>query len=84
MKMANIADFKKHLSTFLAMVEKGETVEVCRRNIPIAQLVAIPRQQHNHTILGCGEGSVVFHGSVTEPLIPVENWEMLNGDGRET
>jgi len=82
-KTANVADFKKHLSAFLSMVEKGETVEICRRNIPIAQLVGIPRQPQNHTVLGCGEGSVVFHGSVTEPLIPVESWEMLDEDGCE-
>lgn len=77
MKTANIADFKKHLSAFLDDVEKGETVKICRRNIPIAQLTSIPNQQQNHTILGCGEGSVVFNGSVTDPLIPTDSWEML-------
>ena len=81
MKTANIADFKKHLSVFLNMVEKGETIEICRRNIPIAQLVGISGQRRNRTVLGCGEGSVTFHGSVTEPLIPVDSWEMLEEGG---
>lgn len=81
MKTANIADFKKHLSAFIDMVEKGETIVICRRNIPVAQLVDLPQQRRNHTALGCGEGSVFFHGSVTEPLIPVDNQEILSGDG---
>ena len=83
MKTANIAAFKKHLSAFIDMAEKGETVEVCRRNIPVAQLVGLPRRQRNHTVLGCGEGSVVFHGDLTDPLIPVDSWEMLSDDGVE-
>ena len=82
MKTANVADFKKHLSFFLSLVEQGETVAVCRRNIPIAHLVGISAKRQNHTVLGCGEGSVTYHGSVTEPLIPTEDWEMLNEEGR--
>lgn len=77
MKTANVAQFKKHLSSFLALVEKGETVEIHRRNVPIAQVVALPARKKNRTVLGCGKSSVVFHGSVTEPLIPTEDWEML-------
>ena len=84
MKKANIADFKKHLSAFLNVVEKGETVEICRRNIPIAHLTGISNQRQNHTILGCGEGSVVFKGSVTDPLIPIHSWEMLNDNENPT
>ena len=78
MKTANVAEFKKHLSSFLSLVEKGETVEICRRNIPVAQLVGIPGHRQNRTVLGCGEGSVAYHGSVTEPLIPTGSWEMLD------
>ena len=78
MKSANIADFKKHLSAFLNLAEQGETIEICRHNVPIAQLVSIPKQRHNHTVLGCGVGSVVFHGDITEPLIAEGDWEMLD------
>ena len=81
MKTANVAEFKKHLSAFLDMVEKGETIEVCRRNLPIARVVAIEKPRANGTVLGCGEGSVRFRGDVTEPLIPNEDWEMLHGEG---
>ena len=67
MKTTTIADFKKHLSAFLDAVEKGETIEICRRNIPIAHLTSISSQRQNHTVLGCGKGSVEFHGDVTKP-----------------
>ena len=40
-----------------------------------------PSQRKNHTVLDCGAGSVVFHGSVAEPLMPAEDWEMLEEDG---
>ena len=83
MKTANIADFKMHLSAFIDMVENGETIEICRRNIPVAQLVGLPQSRRNGTVLGCGEGSVIFHGSVTESLIPVDSWEMLSEGGGE-
>lgn len=69
MKTANIADFKKYLSAFLNAVERGETIEIRRRNIPVAHLTGIPTQRQNHTVLGCGKGSVVFKGNVTDALI---------------
>jgi len=77
MKTTNVAEFKKHLSSFLALVEKGDTVEIHRRNLPIARVVALPAKKKNRTVLGCGKGSITFHGSVTEPLILAEHWEML-------
>ncbi|MDQ2907995.1 MAG: type II toxin-antitoxin system Phd/YefM family antitoxin [Candidatus Eremiobacteraeota bacterium] len=34
----NVANFKAHVSTYLGRVQAGETVTVCRRNVPIAEL----------------------------------------------
>ena len=36
MKSVNVHEVKAHLSEYLAQVEAGETVIICRRNIPIA------------------------------------------------
>ena len=78
MKVTNIAEFKMNLSKFLSLVEKGEKIEICKRNIPFAQVIPLsPRQKKNLTKLGCGRGSVRVSGDLTEPLIPTENWEML-------
>lgn len=75
METANIAEFKKHLSSYLTLVEKGETVEICRRNQPIARVLPVRRGHRNGTVLGCGTDSVIFHDSVIDPLIPEEDWK---------
>ena len=78
MKIANIAELKNNLSRFLALVESGEVIEICKRNIPIARLVPLgPKNKKNRTRLGCGRGSVKIHADLTEPVIPEESWEML-------
>ncbi len=77
MKVANIAELKNRLSEFLALVEKGEEIEVRKRNVPIARVVPITRKRVNRTRIGCGAGTVRIHGDLTEPLIPEAIWEML-------
>ena len=80
MKTTNVADFKKHLSTYLAVAEGGATVEVCRRNVPIARVVGVPRAKRNRTRLGCGKGTGVVLGDIAEPLMPLGDWNMLRKD----
>lgn len=77
MKIANIADFKNRLSRYLAAVERGEEVEVRKRNVPVARVVPVSRKPKNRTSLGCGRGSVVIKGDLTEPLMPESDWDML-------
>lgn len=38
----NVNEAKAGLSKYLAAVEAGETVVICRRNVPIAELRAVP------------------------------------------
>ncbi len=65
----NIHEAKAKLSEYLAAVEKGETVIVCRRNVPIAEIrpVENPRKQPRPLGLAPDKGS---------PL-PPEFWEPL-------
>lgn len=78
MKTVNIAQLKNNFSKFLSLVEKGEEIRICKRNIAIAKLTSIQRnEKKNHTKLGCGLGSVEIKESLTEPMIPFEDWEML-------
>jgi len=78
MKNANIGELKNNLSRFLALVEKGEMVVVCKRNIPVARIVPVEDgQRNNRTRLGCGAGTVEIHGDLTEPLMPLDDWQML-------
>ena len=78
MRVANIAELRNKLSKILSYVEKGERVQICKRNMPIAQIVPIDNTLHrNKTRLGCGLGSVQIKYDLTEPMIPKDNWEML-------
>ena len=38
----NINEAKAHLSKYLHAVENGETVVLCRRNIPVAEIRLLP------------------------------------------
>lgn len=80
MKVANIAEFKNHLSEYLAAVADGEEVEIRKRNAPLARVVPIRSPGRNRTVLGRGAGTVVVHGDLTEPMIPPEDWKMLRED----
>jgi antitoxin (DNA-binding transcriptional repressor) of toxin-antitoxin stability system len=79
MKQANIGEFKNNLSKYISIVEQGESIEIRKRNVPIALLVPHgARSAGNQTKLGCGLGTVQVHGDLTEPLIPEKNWDMLH------
>jgi prevent-host-death family protein len=82
MKIANIAEFKNHMSRYLAAVEAGEEVEVRKRNVPVARVVPVINRRKNHTVLGCGRDSAVTIGDLTEPQIPESDWEMLGDSSR--
>ena len=77
MKIANIAELKNRLSEFLSYVERGEEIEVRKRNIPIARVVPIAKVPPNRTDLGCGLNTVAIKGDLTQPLIDESNWEGL-------
>jgi prevent-host-death family protein len=77
MKIANIAELKNRLSEFLSFVEKGEEIEVRKRNVPIARVVPVAGNRPNKTRLGSGAGTVKIHDDLTKPLIPNADWDML-------
>jgi prevent-host-death family protein len=39
----NIHEAKTHLSRYLGAVEQGETVVICRRNVPVAEIRPLPQ-----------------------------------------
>jgi len=80
MKKANVAEFKNQLSQFMALVEDGEEIEICKRNVPFARVVPLPKSRRNHTKLGCDLNSVTVKTDLTEPAIPGGDWSMLKGE----
>lgn len=78
MESANINQVREHLADYLSLVEKGEEVEICKRNVPVARIVPIVKVKRvNRTKLGSGIGSGEILGSLTDPFIPESDWEML-------
>ena len=76
MKKTNVAELRSHLSSLLDYVQKGKTVQIEKRNVPIAQIIPIEVQKTNRTKLGSGVGSVKFLGDVVESAFSNE-WETL-------
>lgn len=65
----NTHEAKAKLSEYLAAVEAGETVTICRRNVPVAQIVplAAARGEPRPVGLACDAG-VELPESFFEPL----------------
>lgn len=56
MVKVNIHEAKTHLSRYLAEVEKGETVLVCRRNEPIAEIRPVKQPRVERRPIGLAAG----------------------------
>ena len=67
MIQVNIADAKAHLSRYLGRVEQGETVVLCRRNVPVAEIRPLPTAPGGLRPVGIDRGMVV-PPSFFEPL----------------
>jgi prevent-host-death family protein len=73
----NVAELKNHLSEFLEKVEKGDSVIVCKRNEPVAEIHGTSVRKNN-THAGFDPGVKVL-GAIEGPAIPAEDWSMLSG-----
>ena len=67
MKKVNIYEAKTHLSSLLDRVAEGETVIICRRNVPTAELRPLPRPRRTRRPIGLARGFQV-PPSFFEPL----------------
>ncbi len=63
----NIAEAKAHFSRYIESVERGETVTVCRRNVPVAEIRPLPQVLRNRRPVGIDRGMKV-PASFFEPL----------------
>ena len=65
----NVAEAKARLSHYLETVEGEETIVVCRRNVPIAEIRPLPQQPRELRPVGIDRGMIV-PASFFEPLSP--------------
>jgi antitoxin (DNA-binding transcriptional repressor) of toxin-antitoxin stability system len=52
MKKVNVYEAKTRLSALLDAVEGGETIVICRRNVPAAELKRVPRPRRRRRPVG--------------------------------
>ena len=64
----NIHEAKTHLSAILAKLRPGDTVVICRRNTPIAEIRALPSAKKKPRPVGLEAGKLHVPRSFFEPL----------------
>jgi len=68
MKQINVHEAKAHLSEILAAVEEGESVVICRRNQPIAELRPLPKKPSQPRPIGLAKDEFEIPASFFDPL----------------
>lgn len=68
MKKVNIYEAKAGFSELIDRVAEGETVVVCRRNVPVAELRPLPRPRRRRRPIGLARGSFAIPKAFFEPL----------------
>lgn len=80
MQTINIHEAKAKLSEYLAAVEAGETVVICRRNVPVAEIVAIRKARKAPRPIGLAcDADYELPASFFEPL-PEALLNTFNGE----
>ena len=52
----NVQEAKTHLSRYLARIESGEVVIICRRNVPVAEIRQVPKKPSRKRPIGVAKG----------------------------
>jgi antitoxin (DNA-binding transcriptional repressor) of toxin-antitoxin stability system len=79
MKMVNINEVKAKLSEYLDAVAAGETVIICNRNQPVAELRAVPKKRTEPRPIGLGKGTITIPPSFYDPMTEEELDAFYNG-----
>jgi prevent-host-death family protein len=64
----NISEAKTHLSKYLRRVKEGETIILCERNVPIAEIGPIKPESSQLRPIGLDKGRLTVPPSFFEPL----------------
>ena len=81
MKKLNIHEAKTHLSRYLEDVEHGETILLCRRNKPVAEIKPIASQRTKPRPIGLAKDEFKVPDSFFEEL-PEEILILFEGETR--
>ena len=64
----NINEAKTHLSRYLPRLARGETIVLCKRNVPIAEIRPLPQARTGSRPIGLAKGTAKLPPSFFEPL----------------
>ena len=64
----NVHDLKTHLSHYLELIEKVESILLCKRNVPIAKILRLPKPRSGKRPIGLGKGEFTVTEKFFEPL----------------
>jgi antitoxin (DNA-binding transcriptional repressor) of toxin-antitoxin stability system len=79
MTKLNVHEAKTHLSEYLPRIEAGETIVLCRRNVPIAEIRPLPPVEPlRRPEIGFAKGTFTIPGEFFEPL-PAELLDAFEG-----
>ena len=80
MLQLNIHEAKTHLSRYLSALEQGETIVLCKRNVPIAEIRPLPKPRTQPRPIGlAADRGFALPPEFFDPL-PAELLATFNGD----
>ncbi len=69
MTKLNIHEAKTHLSKYVARVQEGETIILCKNDIPVAQITPLPKKKRpKRKLFGLGKDKVINMDHFFDPL----------------
>ena len=77
----NIHEAKTHLSKYLSKLKQGEKILLCKRNVPVAEIVPLPKSGDNPRPIGLAKGEFSISQDFFTPL-PEEIKNAFEGRGR--
>ncbi len=72
-------DAKTHLSRYVAELKPGETLVLCNRNEPVAEIRAIQHKKKMKRRIGAAKGQIHIPPSFFDPL-PDDMLKAFNGE----
>lgn len=78
-KRVNIHDAKTNLSRYLAELGPGQSLVVCNRNQPVAELRSLRKKTVRKPRIGAAKGEFVVPDSFFDPL-PADILKAFHGD----
>jgi antitoxin (DNA-binding transcriptional repressor) of toxin-antitoxin stability system len=75
----NVYEANTSLSHYLNLIEAGETILLCKHNVPIAEIRPLPQARTTPRPLGTAKGQVKVPPAFFEPL-PEDILRAFEGD----